>query len=553
MNIRKYLLITDTSYDDPNPGDILIGKGIEYLLLQAEKELCNFPIFRYTNIFNVYKLDDNKWLELVEDIDYIILCGTPQLSHHIPPWFSESFYNKLRLAKKHNKRIANLWIGIVNQNYTNYKNINPIINSHKSFIQKNFSVYDLIVSRSPITKQVLDKYNIQNYLLYDLVCYSPFYYDIKPKNSSVNLVVVRNLGDINDKVANNLQLLAQVKLDKTRPTLYLAHDLTDYRIFKRYFPNIVCVNNPKSLVEIYSHANQVISLRVHGSVLASVYKRPVIHILVDSRSTILEHLGLKVYSFKDFLESPLECNFHIASVDNSKLVKDKNLFISVFYKHMQIKLGKSTLQDTLRYFDSEYWTKKNKSNYSSAIIRTSIQRTLADIISKLHFKQGLELGCGGGYFIYLMNTKGKRFVGVDISKYAIDEGINKLGLKDQIFVSSIHDLSMFPNNSFDIVYSQQVLEHLPTELVPLLIKELKRVCKKGCLLYLFLVLGYEDQIAKADNDIDKTHINLKPKEWWDYQFSKEGFKPINTDYIGSVKITNINEIKNTHRIFYIKS
>ena len=552
MNIRKYLLITDTSYDDPNPGDILIGKGIEYLLLQAEKELCNFPIFRYTNIFNVYKLDDSKWLELIEDIDHIILCGTPQLSHHIPPWFSESFYNKLRLAKKHNKKIANLWIGIVNQDYTNYKNINPIINSHKSFIQKNFSVYDLIVSRSPITKQVLDKCNIQNYLLYDSVCYAPFYYDIRPKNNAVNLVVVRNLGDVNDEVAKNLQLLAQTKLDKTRPTLYLAHDLTDYRIFKRYFPNIVCVNNPKSLVEIYSHANQVISLRVHGSVLASVYKRPVIHILVDSRSTILEHLGLKVYNFKDFLERPLECDFHIASVDNSKLDKDKNLFISVFYKHMQVKLGKSTLQDTLRYFDSEYWTKKNKSNYSSAIIRTSIQRTLADIISKLHFKQGLELGCGGGYFIYLMNTKNKCFVGVDISKYAIDEGINKLGLKDQLFVSSIHDLSMFPDNSFDIVYSQQVLEHLPTELVPLLIKELKRVCKKGCLLYLFLVLGYEDQIAKADNDVDKTHINLKSKAWWDYQFSKEGFKPINTDYIGNIKIADIDEIKKIHRIFYIK-
>ena len=37
MNLRKYFLLTDTNYENSNPGDILIGKGIEYLIGEAEK------------------------------------------------------------------------------------------------------------------------------------------------------------------------------------------------------------------------------------------------------------------------------------------------------------------------------------------------------------------------------------------------------------------------------------------------------------------------------------------------------------------------------------
>jgi len=551
MNIRKYLLITDTSYENPNPGDILIGKGIEYLILQAEKELCNFPIFRYANIFNVYKMDNNEWLKLIEDIDYIILCGTPQLSHKIPVYFNRPFYDKLRLAKKINKRIANLWIGIVNQDSVNYKNINTIVGSHRDFIQGNFNVYDLIISRSPITKQILDECDIQNFLLYDSVCYTPFYYGIKFENKSVNLVVVKNLGKWNSRITKSLKILSQ-KLDRTRPILHIAHDLTDYYIFKQYFPDIICVNDPKSLVKLYSHANQVISLRVHGSVLATVFGVPTIHILIDSRSTILEYLGLKVYKFKDFLNNPLQCSFERATINESKLKDCEKLFISFFYRHLQAKYGHNKLQEITSYFDREYWTRKTKSNYSNAVVKTEVQKVLADMISKVPFKRGLELGCGGGYFVYLVNKRNKDFIGVDISKYAIEVGKEKLNLKNKLFVSSIHDLRMFPDNYFDLIYSQQVLEHLPTELVPLLVKELKRVCKKGCLLYLFLVLGYENQIAKADNDIDKTHINLKPKEWWDYHFSIEGFRPIDPNYIGDTSLNAINSIKHLHRVFYSK-
>ena len=67
----------------------------------------------------------------------------------------------------------------------------------------------------------------------------------------------------------------------------------------------------------------------------------------------------------------------------------------------------------------------------------------------------LDLGCGFGDFINAV--KGRRRIGVDLNEEAAD------GLDDgvEFHARSIRDLSFLPDGSLDVVFTSNVLEHLP--------------------------------------------------------------------------------------------
>jgi len=292
MKIHKYFLITDTHYENPNPGDILIGKGIEYLITQVERRYNNFPIFNYINIFGS---DDAIWGRVYKEADFIIVCGTPQLGlDHIPQHLGQTFYDKLWHAKRLGIIVANLWLGICMGSPT--LNIPSFVerlycSSITKFITKNFKLYDLIISRDLLTYRVLSRLKIENHLLIDSVFYSPYYYKINNSSESINIVVPRHIPSHNARIIDTFK-----KFDKF---VVLTHDITDFNAYKEHFSNIICVNNPKSLVEIYSKASTVISLRVHGSVLATFFGAKVANISMDSRSNILSSVGIRSTSINN--------------------------------------------------------------------------------------------------------------------------------------------------------------------------------------------------------------------------------------------------------------
>jgi 2-polyprenyl-3-methyl-5-hydroxy-6-metoxy-1,4-benzoquinol methylase len=70
----------------------------------------------------------------------------------------------------------------------------------------------------------------------------------------------------------------------------------------------------------------------------------------------------------------------------------------------------------------------------------------------------LDYGCSWGYATCLMQQNGYRATGFEISKPRAKYAREQLGLT---VVDSIESLEAFPEGSFDIVYSNHVLEHLP--------------------------------------------------------------------------------------------
>lgn len=96
-----------------------------------------------------------------------------------------------------------------------------------------------------------------------------------------------------------------------------------------------------------------------------------------------------------------------------------------------------------------------------------------DVINQLpHQAIILEIGCGGGQMRDFLRTRGYRYVGTDLSK-------TQLGLKDHGGADILCDAHFLPfrDNSFDLVYSSALTEHLACPY--LVAQEVARCLKPG--------------------------------------------------------------------------
>jgi SAM-dependent methyltransferase len=99
----------------------------------------------------------------------------------------------------------------------------------------------------------------------------------------------------------------------------------------------------------------------------------------------------------------------------------------------------------------------------------------------------LDLGCGNGLSSYLVSQKGHRVIGTDISPLflkkakSFDKNDNKTEYLKHVEYLACDALSLpFKAETFDLVCSNELIEHLPDVLSALL--EMKRVLKNGGIL-----------------------------------------------------------------------
>ncbi len=523
MNIRKYFIITDTNKENSNPGDILIGNGIEYLIRKAEKELDNLPIINYINIF---KLDDIVWQRVYDEADYLVLCGTPHFNKNGVNHIFNLFPN---IKKAHDLGIVTsaLWVGsgYTEIKYTEDTAVEELFKVNKEVIEE-YRIFDLIITRDKISTKIFEKAHIEATQLCDSVFFASDYYSIEARENNINLLVLRDMPNLEKQVVEVLEKLGD-QLEKGRPLFYLCHTVRDFNVYKDLIKgNIICINNPKDLLEMYSRANQVISFRIHGTIPSINFGKSVINIGVDSRDNILAYFKGWSKNFNEVYTHPQLILKKYSTIDIQEMKEsDSKKFMQLFYEKCQVKYGRRKLKESTQYCSREYWTGTGRSNYGVVPkYCTTKSKEIADELINLKWTKGLELGCAGGHNIAYLDRGMKLMYGLDVSEHAIEEGKRMWPkIADRIQVGSIDNLSIYADGEFELVYSQQVLEHLPTELVPKLISELTRVTTQNAILILYLVLGYKEQIAKAETDLDQTHWNLKTKEWWRKEFEKKGF------------------------------
>jgi SAM-dependent methyltransferase len=121
----------------------------------------------------------------------------------------------------------------------------------------------------------------------------------------------------------------------------------------------------------------------------------------------------------------------------------------------------------------------------------------------------LEIGAGRGYVLQKLAREGVRGVGLEISKHCFLTRVTPNLIN--------HDVCEAPwiDEKFDLAYSIAVLEHIPENKIDLVLEELRLCSVRG-------IHGID--FGANDDSFDKTHVLLRPFEYWRAKFDEHGLQ-----------------------------
>lgn len=154
-------------------------------------------------------------------------------------------------------------------------------------------------------------------------------------------------------------------------------------------------------------------------------------------------------------------------------------------------------------------------------------------------KKVLDYGCGSGYGSSLISKSCSQIIGVDVSNEAISHANKHFNAPNLSYlqIKRAEDAPLpFPDASFDVVLSFQVIEHV--ENVPAYLREIERV----------LVPGGYILIATPDRS-SRLFSFQKPWNMWHLrEYSQEQFHRELSDYFLNVKVLQIGGERNILKI-----
>jgi SAM-dependent methyltransferase len=137
----------------------------------------------------------------------------------------------------------------------------------------------------------------------------------------------------------------------------------------------------------------------------------------------------------------------------------------------------------------------------------------------------LDVGCACGSILRGLGHVGVIVEGVDVSEFMVERGRRKW--PDQAKLMHVGDainLHMFGDASWDGLHSAQVAEHWRPELVWHILRELLRVTRPGGLFFAaFDTSELFERNSRKMEDEDKTHVCIRPMQWWVEQFQNAGW------------------------------
>lgn len=149
-------------------------------------------------------------------------------------------------------------------------------------------------------------------------------------------------------------------------------------------------------------------------------------------------------------------------------------------------------------------------------------REASSIINNIKFDTVLDYGCAKGFMVYALRLLGKEAYGADVSEYAVENCHPKV--KDYL---QVIENSEQLTGGWDLIIAKDVLEHIPKELIPSVLSELRRRCKT---LFVAVPLGDGKRYRIREYEMDVTHVVREPEEWWLTTIVEAGFKIKYFDY-----------------------
>lgn len=246
---------------------------------------------------------------------------------------------------------------------------------------------------------------------------------------------------------------------------------------------------------------------------------------IEEFRKLSDYLGLSLTQIE--LETKIANTLNKNSLTKSEKKTDYDYYITKELQKNLKKLGIMKLNRMLGFNDrnlslrslfriskpksfyDRYWksnkTSKNTWSYGINIVD--------NLISNYSFKTVLDAGCGSGDVVRYLLEKGYEAKGVELSGDVLKNFSSDLLKKGIVQKGSLTSLP-FKDNSFDVIFSSEVLEHISEEDIPVVISEFYRVAKKVVFLTISL---------RPSSSFNKYHITLKDRSWWESKFEKAGF------------------------------
>ena len=131
-------------------------------------------------------------------------------------------------------------------------------------------------------------------------------------------------------------------------------------------------------------------------------------------------------------------------------------------------------------------------------------RPLAEeIVSALAPDDLLDVGCATGILVKLLQERGINAKGADISKWAVENG-----LTHDLYHADARKLP-FAANSFDVIISQDFVEHVDKDDLEAVFAEQIRIAKPGAKLVHFIPFEPYDEPVALD-----AHLTNANRKWW---------------------------------------
>jgi SAM-dependent methyltransferase len=164
----------------------------------------------------------------------------------------------------------------------------------------------------------------------------------------------------------------------------------------------------------------------------------------------------------------------------SKIINEKYLVVQCnICQYYFLDPNVKFTQDKWEYlYNSEYFPKPTKWHLKQRELDRKNRFDNLQNYSSLNIVNFLDVGCGEGYSLLEAYNRGWESYGVDI----FDNRLEEIKNKTSHFVKSDLLDASFPDNFFDIIYLDSVLEHVTNPLEYLI--EINRILKKGGLVYI---------------------------------------------------------------------
>jgi len=148
--------------------------------------------------------------------------------------------------------------------------------------------------------------------------------------------------------------------------------------------------------------------------------------------------------------------------------------------------------DFLYSLEEHYWWFAGMRQVTDAIVRADLKKPHLRI---------LDAGCGTGYNLNHYAALGHSLYGLDVAAEAVD-GVKKRGVT-KIVQASVTDIP-YRSESFDLVFSFDVVCQIPVDADPQAIAEMHRVLKRGGVLFV-RTPAFEWLRSSHDADLHTQH------------------------------------------------